>query len=151
MRHFRKSIIFFLLLGLSPLLFSCSDSNPTSPSTNGKGQYEVSWIILLSHLPRKTVLKWECLFDGSVFMTYSTPDAQYSATCFMNWGKLRVTTGQHIAGIRITQQTTSPNTYKTSGNVSFKGDNKAGYKDLPEQTMSIATGQAVSFTFDIPF
>ena len=91
-----------------------------------------------------TILKADLLFDGSVIATanFTTPDANAQLIGTVN----SASKGSHTISFRITNQTSSPNTYETLG-----ANVKAGSSSymLDDQKKSLATGESITFTVNL--
>ncbi len=139
MRKLLKSAIYGFILIQSLFVMSCSKDSPTEPTfvvgTAGN---------LMNSNLQSTILKCDLLFDGSVIATANFSQANGLAT--LNGTVSSVKKGTHTMAFRITNQTTSPNTYETIGANAMAGT--TSYQ-LTDQKKSLATGESISFTIDV--
>lgn len=133
----------YVLAAISILtLSSCSNSsnNPTSA-----GQVVVVGGDLMNHSGLQgTILKADLLFDGSVIATasFTQPTLYATLTGTLN----SVKSGTHTVAFRITNQSSSPNTYDVIGATVTAGSSTY---NLSNQTISLSTGQSISYSVSL--
>jgi len=140
----RRTALAAVLAGVS-ILSACDGSSPTEPDRDKNVMVFAS--IRTTPLA-ETIRRVQILFDGKVIRDYSSSGG-FSDILFN--GLTMAGKGQHRVEFRIVDQTRSPQSFRISGSVDVLSDGGSTQSSitLPEKTVSLATGQGVTYTFSI--
>lgn len=135
-----KQIFHITAVMLLVLIFisSCSDNPADEGMIVGVGGN------LFNSKFEGTILKADLLFDGTVIASanFEKPTAAAQLVGTVNSAKK----GSHTISFRITNQTSSPNTYETVG-ANMQAGNSAYMLD--DQIKPLSTGESISFTVNL--
>ena len=143
-------VVMALSIGIVALGGCTSNRTPIGIDEIDEQKFDVAvtGILTNSDLFKSTILGAELYFDGTVIGTANLSLALNIVTLS---GTIKsVAEGQHTVSVKITRQTSSPNTYKIS--VSIVAEGSAGSKvtfNQPDQEKSLATGESISLTVDL--
>lgn len=172
---FETLAIGLVFIFLSLLLYGCYDykseetTTPTTPSTSPppttppptspppSDKSEKKWYVSINWTidgpPWKytndwTLLGGEWYLNGSLTSTYSGP-----APFFQYYDTFILKEGKYTTSFKLTNQTSSPNTYTISLSIfvedPYTGYSKA-YYPYEDEKRSLKTGEVISYTFNVP-
>lgn len=96
-----------------------------------------------------TLLGAELQFDNSTLSTASFSSGNWAAS--LSGVLTSVNKGQHTIAFKVTSQTSSPNTYTTRDvSITIGSGTGASNHDLAQQTKSLKTGEAITYTISVP-
>lgn len=141
MRLSRLSVCSFLFL--SVVLFASCSSSSSNPASSG--QVVVVGGNLIDHSGLQgTILKADLVFDGSVIATASFTQPSLYATLTETLNSVK--SGTHTVAFKITNQSSSPNTYDVNAATVMVGTSTY---NLGDQTATLATGQSISYSVSL--
>jgi hypothetical protein len=139
------SIAFALVLCAFGALSCSKSSTPTTPA--GESQMVVS-VVVTNTAGAATLEDVQVLIDGAVLVENSSTTALSTYT--LN-GAENLPSGNHTLGVRLVNQTTTPNTYVVTPTIQIfnSGGTLVNTISPTPVTSSLATGGSDTFTFTI--
>jgi hypothetical protein len=139
------SIAFALALCAFGALSCSKSSTPTTPA--GESQIVVA-VVVTNAAGAATLEDVQVLIDGAVFVENTSTTALSSYT--LN-GSENLASGNHTLGVRLVNQTTTPNTYVVTPTIEVFNSSGTLVNTISPTpvTSSLATGGSDTFTFTI--
>jgi hypothetical protein len=139
----KTALAVLVLAGLC--LFGCHSSNPTSSG----GLNVVITASIANTTLQPTITEGQLLVDGSLVTDNVSPAPTATLALTASGG---IASGAHTMSCVIVNQTSSPNNYTVAApNIQVYDANGNFLKSvtLPTQSGSLATGQAITFSFSL--
>ena len=143
-RNSTKNALGLVLLGAATLaLLGCH----SSPTANNGDDIQVA-VVVNNAAQASTILEAQLLFDGSL-VTDAPTGVGVSSLTLTAAGTAAV--GPHTMSVVIAQQISTPNKYTIAPTIQVfdSNGNFLRTQTLTPQTMSLATGQSVVFSFTL--
>lgn len=141
----RSAVISSSVLLLSIFLTACNGSSPTEP----KGNYSLVIVGSFTQTSyQSTMRRVQLRLDDQVIREYSSNGSFYD---IMLSGTAQAKGGDHRLELRVVEQTSSPNSYRVNATINVIDSSGRQVKEFnfPEKTVSLSSGQGVTYTFSI--